>query len=573
MLDINLGGVLTWPGPRSPPCCAGRPRARAGSWPSPRRPPPAGCPCWPPTARPRRASPGWSAPWRRAGRHRRHRQRRQPRLDRHRDPGRERPALRPARRRGLRRPAAGQPAARPGRDRRRAGLPGRPGRLGHDRRGRAGRRRARAVSRTPSRPPPCRASRVALRIPPRPGCLRELAPGVWFGGSPARVLRLTGRRARGLARAAARPGRPDRGRRRLARRLTDAGLAHPVPPADTPRPEVTVLVPVLDRPAELDRCLAALGNEHAVVVVDDGSADPAAIAAVARRHGARLVRRARQRRSGRRAQRRAGRGHDRVRSRSSTATASRRPAGSTRLLAHLADPLVAAVAPRIVGARTPTPWAGRYTRAAGSLDLGRRPSRVAPGARVSYVPTAALVARRSALLDVARRGYVFDPALRVGEDVDLVWRLHEAGWRVRYDPGVRVAAPRADARWHELLRRRFRYGTSAAPARPRPPRCGRAAGPAPVAGGHRARTAGPSPRPRGGRVRAVAGPLGADTPGRRRPGRGHRPRPCRRHPPDLAGAGSLPDAVRRPGRRSPPLRCPAGVAGARPRCPCCSAAR
>ncbi len=131
------------------------------------------------------------------------------------------------------------------------------------------------------------------------------------------------------------------------------------------------------------------------------------------------------------------------------------------LLAQLADPMLAAVAPRIVGI-APDTWAGRYTNAASSLDLGSRQSRVQPGARVSYVPTAALVARRSALLDVARRGYVFDPALRYGEDVDLVWRLHEAGHRVRYEPGVRVAH-HEPTRWHELLRRRFRYGTSAAP--------------------------------------------------------------------------------------------------------------
>lgn len=37
----------------------------------------------------------------------------------------------------------------------------------------------------------------------------------------------------------------------------------------------------------------------------------------------------------------------------------------------------------------------------------------------------------------------FDPDFRVGEDVDLVWRLVESGARVRYDPSVRA---RHDAR-------------------------------------------------------------------------------------------------------------------------------
>jgi hypothetical protein len=56
---------------------------------------------------------------------------------------------------------------------------------------------------------------------------------------------------------------------------------------------------------------------------------------------------------------------------------------------------------------------------------------------------------------------VFDESLRYGEDVDLVWRLHDAGWRVRYDPAVKVQHDEP-ANWRSLLDRRFRYGTSAA---------------------------------------------------------------------------------------------------------------
>jgi GT2 family glycosyltransferase len=56
----------------------------------------------------------------------------------------------------------------------------------------------------------------------------------------------------------------------------------------------------------------------------------------------------------------------------------------------------------------------------------------------------------------------FDEALRYGEDVDLIWRLHDAGWRIRYDPSVEVRHDEP-ATWGELLARRHRYGTSAAP--------------------------------------------------------------------------------------------------------------
>ena len=134
-----------------------------------------------------------------------------------------------------------------------------------------------------------------------------------------------------------------------------------------------------------------------------------------------------------------------------------------QLAAHFADPLVAAAAPRVVAEESPSS-AGRYAVVRSCLDLGNQPARVRPGSRVGYVPTAALVVRTAVLVEVGG----FDPALRYGEDVDLVWRLHRAGWRVRYDPSevVEHAEPRT---WPALLARRFRYGTSAAPLARRHP--------------------------------------------------------------------------------------------------------
>ena len=54
----------------------------------------------------------------------------------------------------------------------------------------------------------------------------------------------------------------------------------------------------------------------------------------------------------------------------------------------------------------------------------------------------------------------FDPSLRVGEDVDLVWRLVDAGWRARYEPQS-VVGHRPRATLAALLRQRFGYGRSA----------------------------------------------------------------------------------------------------------------
>src|SRR5260370_2977715 len=122
---------------------------------------------------------------------------------------------------------------------------------------------------------------------------KELSDGALFGGSPARVLRLTEAGQAALAELRERPV-ASLAAGVLARKLTDAGLAHPVPPANGSAPDdldVTVIVPARDRPAMLDHCLRAAGHRYPVVVVDDGSADPPAVAAVAPRHGAQLRRR------------------------------------------------------------------------------------------------------------------------------------------------------------------------------------------------------------------------------------------------------------------------------------------
>jgi mycofactocin system glycosyltransferase len=300
---------------------------------------------------------------------------------------------------------------------------------------------------------------VGFRIALDPSAV-EPEPGTWCGGEPFRVLRVTaaGRAAWDELRAG--PVATAAGGR-LARRFTDAGLAHPVPPRVTGRPDLTVIVPVHDRADALDRCLAALGDRFPVIVVDDGSRDAAAVARVAARHGAQLVRRPRN--GGPAAARNTG-----------VAAAQTElllfvdsdtvPSGDwiAPLVAHLGDPVVAAVAPRITPLADRS-WAGRFTATRGALDLGARPASVRPYGRVSYVPSTALLVRRAALT-----GTGFDARLRVGEDVDLVWRLLAGGWTVRYEPGVSVGhvEPRG---WRRLLARRFRYGTSAAPLATRHP--------------------------------------------------------------------------------------------------------
>lgn len=272
-----------------------------------------------------------------------------------------------------------------------------------------------------------------------------------MGGEPRRLLRLTAAGAAAVERLQAIGTGGDAATTRLARRLVDAGLAHPQP-APGERAGVTIVVAVRDRAAQLDACLDAAGGP--ALVVDDGSRDAPAVAEICARHGARLIRRD------------VPGGPAAARNDGLAAVDTQfvafvdsdcipDPLWLERLIGHFADPRVAAVAPRITAVSTDRGPVGRFSVARSPIDLGARPARVVPMGRVSYVPTATLIVRRAAL----RSG--FDERLRFGEDVDLVWRLHAAGWTVRFDPRVRVRH-QEPVRWRDLVRRHYRYGTGAA---------------------------------------------------------------------------------------------------------------
>jgi len=290
-----------------------------------------------------------------------------------------------------------------------------------------------------------------------------------MGGSPLRLLRVSSR-ARALIDRweAGAPVGDRKGEPVLARRLVSAGVFLPRPGSPVLGPDdVTVVIPVRDRPAQLARLLSTLDSTlegTRCLVVDDGSADPARSRAIAENVGAAVI--ALPANLGPSAARNAGlaqAGTPLVAFIDSVCV----PADGwlEPLLAHFNDPLVAAVAPRILplGVTPPTSLT-RYEAVRSSLDRGGRPGLVRPMSRIPYVPSAALLVRRGAVPDA-----LFDPRLRGGEDVDLVWRLVQAGWDVRYEPGatVRHDGPTSAGAW---LGRRAFYGTTAGPLARRHPR-------------------------------------------------------------------------------------------------------
>lgn len=287
---------------------------------------------------------------------------------------------------------------------------------------------------------------VPVELAPR---VRTFAEGhTLIGGSPTTVLRLS------------RPFAGSHSTTHLGRRMLATGIGRPrldsIPRCAAT--SVTVVIPVHERPIMLDTCLASLAPLR-VIVVDDGSRQADAVAAVTRRHGAGLIRLP-----------------------VNVGPAGARNAGlaavRTPLVAfvdsdvivhadtildlarHLADRAVSVAAPRVRAvSRRAGHWFERYESALGSLDLGAESAEVRPGTNVAYVPSACWVARVADLgpdLSTA-----FDAALRVGEDVDLCWRLVAAGRRIRYDADA-VAHHQARTSISDWLGRKVAYGSSAA---------------------------------------------------------------------------------------------------------------
>jgi mycofactocin glycosyltransferase len=291
---------------------------------------------------------------------------------------------------------------------------------------------------------------------------------VLTGGYPTRVLRLTPSGARHVKGWwSGTPVPHNTKARALARRLLDTGIAHPAfgsaePAFGDGERDITVVIPVRDRHDELARCLAGLTAMRRVIVVDDESRDPEAVARVAAGAGASVLRRPVN--GGPAAARNTGlAAADTPLVAFLDSDCVPGPDWLDSLLPHFADPAVGAVAPRIVPHEIGRTWLARYEGASSTLDMGERPSIVRPGSRVPYVPGAALVVRKSAA------GIGFAEDMQVGEDVDFIWRLAAAGWRTRYEPAATMGHQHR-VRLGAWLARRKDYGTSAASLELRHPR-------------------------------------------------------------------------------------------------------
>lgn len=287
---------------------------------------------------------------------------------------------------------------------------------------------------------------------------------ILVGGAPTRVVRLSASAAAMVKDNAIVVA--DHASEALAMRLLDAGIAHPLtdelPPVGLD--ELTVIIPSLGRSEKVRRLLRSLPGVR-VVVVDDGTPEPdaEALAAIAEEAGVRLVRLPENRGSS--AARNAGLAVARTPFVAFIDSDVVVPEGALdMLLRHFVDPGLALIGPRVKGLPAARANAiSRYENARSSLDLWQHPALVRPRSSVAWMSSTCLIARTVAIPEG------FDESLRVGEDVDLIWRLARTPWRVRYAPEIEVLHEHRTTLVSWMKRKSF-YGTGGAPLADRHPR-------------------------------------------------------------------------------------------------------
>lgn len=223
-------------------------------------------------------------------------------------------------------------------------------------------------------------------------------------------------------------------------------------------PEVSIVIPVMNRADELRRCLTSLTqlsyphDKLQIIVVDDGSSD--ASPDVAREFGALLV-----------ASGGVGRGPAAARNVGasvadgeilafidSDCTAS--PDWLCQLIPAFSDAAMAAVGGQVDGMCSESA-VDRYEAVMSSLSISSRERVGNSGTDTFYLPSCNLLVRRSAFRSVGG----FDDSMHVGEDVDLTWRLRDRRWSICYLPlGNILHEHRSSIR--SFMSRRFDYGTS-----------------------------------------------------------------------------------------------------------------
>lgn len=243
----------------------------------------------------------------------------------------------------------------------------------------------------------------------------------------------------------------------LLDRFSQAGLLDWTPGENHELPFVSIIVPVYNRGRDIGDCLDSLValdypvSSREIVVVDDGSRD--GTARVAAQYDVRVVTLP------------TNEGQSAARNRGVAAARGEiiafidsdcvaHPAWLRELIPYFQDSRTVLVGGYVAPAFNES-LLDRYEEVKSPLCMGKEIVAGSGSESEFYVPTCNLLVRKAAYLSVG--GLREDQ--RVGEDVDLCWKLKEAGFRLLYVPKGTVRHKHRN-RFAATFSRRFEYGTS-----------------------------------------------------------------------------------------------------------------
>ncbi|MGC9194174.1 MAG: glycosyltransferase, partial [Syntrophobacteraceae bacterium] len=225
------------------------------------------------------------------------------------------------------------------------------------------------------------------------------------------------------------------------------------PSRQTAQPLVSIIVPVYNRAEEVGECLESIlalnypPERREIIVVDDASTDTTTD--VVRSYGNEIKLLLQEKNLGQSAARNAGisfAAGDILAFIDSDCIAHRN--WLYDLTAYFEDPRIALVG-GIVGSYFRESWLDRYEQARSPLNMGNQMFICTSFDSDFYVPTCNMLVRKSASLEAAG----FDESLRVGEDVDLCWKLKKLGHRLVYVPEGHVSHKHRNRFWPAFKRR------------------------------------------------------------------------------------------------------------------------
>jgi mycofactocin system glycosyltransferase len=224
-------------------------------------------------------------------------------------------------------------------------------------------------------------------------------------------------------------------------------------------PFVSIIVPVYNRANQVGECLESLlhlnypSERREIIVVDDASTD--GTADVVRSYGDEIKLLVQHKNLGQSAARNAGTSvaaGDIVAFIDSDCIAH--PNWLFDLTVYFQDPRIALVG-GFVDSYFRESRLDRYEEARSPLNMGDHMFVCNSSDSDFYVPTCNMLVSKSAFLQAGG----LDESLRVGEDVDLCWKLRKLGHRLVYVPEGSVGHKHRNRFW-PAFKRRFDYGTS-----------------------------------------------------------------------------------------------------------------